>query len=202
MSGTNGRERSVEAALAERRRRRSEIEVGHRQYGTLTSGEAASVCGVAPRTLSKWVDNGALPGWKFPETGDRRVERRDLMAFLATHGMHRALAALRADLGVLLVRCNLAPDLPAWAEPIIAGCPAEAGALFERLVPPWAIVDAQRLGVPEAVSVAAWLSQQPVAPAVLLLTHPDTEGERLGGFDYLPHPAPAEQVAAWLDKTR
>ena len=48
----------------------------------LTTGSAARVVGVAPRTITKWIDSGALKGWRLPECSDRRVLASDLLAFL------------------------------------------------------------------------------------------------------------------------
>ena len=32
----------------------------------LTTGEVAKICNVAPRTVSKWFDSGALHGYRIP----------------------------------------------------------------------------------------------------------------------------------------
>jgi excisionase family DNA binding protein len=48
----------------------------------LTTGAVASVVGVAARTVTKWIDSGALKGWRLPESTDRRVLAADLLAFL------------------------------------------------------------------------------------------------------------------------
>lgn len=47
-----------------------------------TTGEIAKICGVAPRTASKWIDSGLLPGWRIPGGNARRVSRAALNAFL------------------------------------------------------------------------------------------------------------------------
>jgi hypothetical protein len=40
----------------------------------LTTGEVAKICSVAPRTVSKWFDSGALTGYRIPaaRTGGSR----------------------------------------------------------------------------------------------------------------------------------
>lgn len=56
----------------------------------MTTGQAARVAGVAPRTLSKWIDGGLLRGYKVPGSQDRRVRPSDFAEFLRAHGMgHR-----------------------------------------------------------------------------------------------------------------
>ena len=54
---------------------------------TFTTGQAARICDVAPRTVSKWVDTGILKGYRLPGSKDRRVPRDVLLAFLEDHGM-------------------------------------------------------------------------------------------------------------------
>lgn len=52
-----------------------------------TTGEIASICQVAPRTVSKWFDSGSLVGHKIPGSKDRRVRREALLDFLSKNGM-------------------------------------------------------------------------------------------------------------------
>jgi two-component system response regulator RpaA len=78
--------------------------------GLLTTGQVARVCGVAPRTVSKWCDRGELPHFRVPLSQDRRVELIDLEAFLRRHGMATALAKLN---GTLPTRATLAVGVPA-----------------------------------------------------------------------------------------
>jgi two-component system, OmpR family, response regulator RpaA len=63
-----------------------------------TTGHVARLCGVAPRTVCKWLDNGLLAGWRVSGSGqpdgDRRVSHDDLARFLAAHGMADSLARL------------------------------------------------------------------------------------------------------------
>lgn len=49
---------------------------------TYTTGKIAKICGVAPRTVSKWIDKGLLPGYSIPGGKDRRVTKDALVAFL------------------------------------------------------------------------------------------------------------------------
>ncbi len=44
----------------------------------LTTGQAAKLLGCCPRTLSKLIDSGKIPGWRLPGGGDRRVKREDV----------------------------------------------------------------------------------------------------------------------------
>ncbi len=53
----------------------------------LTTGEVAKICNVAPRTVSKWFDSGALSGYRIPGSKDRRIPLNQLIRFMKQHGM-------------------------------------------------------------------------------------------------------------------
>ncbi|HEY0008723.1 MAG TPA: response regulator [Tepidisphaeraceae bacterium] len=53
----------------------------------LTTGEVAKICQVAPRTVSKWFDSGALPGYRIPGSKDRRIPLGQLVKFMKQNGM-------------------------------------------------------------------------------------------------------------------
>jgi excisionase family DNA binding protein len=53
----------------------------------LTTGEVAKICNVAPRTVSKWFDSGALTGYRIPGSKDRRIPLTQLIKFMKHHGM-------------------------------------------------------------------------------------------------------------------
>lgn len=53
----------------------------------LTTGEVAKICNVAPRTVSKWFDSGALKGYRIPGSKDRRIPMSQLIKFMKAHGI-------------------------------------------------------------------------------------------------------------------
>src|SRR5438876_5056741 len=53
----------------------------------LTTGEVAKICSVAPRTVSKWFDSGALHGDRIPGSKDRRIPLNQLIRFMKQHNM-------------------------------------------------------------------------------------------------------------------
>ncbi|HEX2972575.1 MAG TPA: response regulator [Tepidisphaeraceae bacterium] len=53
----------------------------------LTTGEVAKICNVAPRTVSKWFDSGALRGYRIPGSKDRRIPLSQLIRFMKQHNM-------------------------------------------------------------------------------------------------------------------
>jgi excisionase family DNA binding protein len=53
----------------------------------LTTGDVAKICHVAPRTVSKWFDNGQLRGYRIPGSKDRRIPVNELVRFMKVHNM-------------------------------------------------------------------------------------------------------------------
>ncbi|KEA62825.1 response regulator receiver domain protein (CheY-like) [Marinobacterium lacunae] len=54
---------------------------------TLTTGDIAKLCDVNLRTVIRWIDRGALKGFKLPGRGNNRVKVEDFIAFLNENGM-------------------------------------------------------------------------------------------------------------------
>ena len=51
----------------------------------LTTGQVAQICNVAPRTVTKWFDNGQLRGYRIPGSKDRRIPLSELIRFMKEH---------------------------------------------------------------------------------------------------------------------
>jgi excisionase family DNA binding protein len=147
-----------------------------------TTGQIATLCNVAPRTVAKWFDSGALEGWRIPGSGDRRVTRESLMRFLRRHKIP-APAGLQGG-GAGLSISVLAVGFPSaafsdalgallgesWVARVDSATSAfEAGAMAAELRPDAVIVDVaigrieagivaagvRELGVPVVVAVGA-----------------------------------------------
>jgi excisionase family DNA binding protein len=52
-----------------------------------TTGEAARLLCVAPRTVCKWFDSGRLKGFRVPGSQDRCIPREQLVRFITDHGL-------------------------------------------------------------------------------------------------------------------
>ena len=65
------------------------IKIERRKLGEhfFTTGQVANICGVAPRTVAKWIDSGSLKGYRIPGSQDRRVMRDELIQFMRKHNM-------------------------------------------------------------------------------------------------------------------
>ena len=124
-------------------------------FGT---GRVARICGVAARTASKWIDSGKLPGYRIPGSGDRRVRRADLVAFLQANAMplgelaHDGRPQLLFIGGDLRLAGRLQELLPGYRHQL-AGSAFAAGLVLAHLAVPEVVVVDAGIGRPEALQV-------------------------------------------------
>lgn len=78
---------SWKAGAAAIQRPRAEDEKMPFDKDVLTTGEVAKICNVAPRTVSKWFDSGALKGYRIPGSKDRRIPVSQLIKFMKAHNI-------------------------------------------------------------------------------------------------------------------
>jgi len=71
----------------------------------LTTGDVAKICNVAPRTVSKWFDNGQLKGYRIPGSKDRRIPVSELIRFMKVHDIPSAMLPV-GKIRVLIVDSN------------------------------------------------------------------------------------------------
>ena len=71
----------------------------------LTTGDVARICNVAPRTVSKWFDNGQLKGYRIPGSKDRRIPVSELIRFMKVHNMPAAVLPV-GKIRVLVIDSN------------------------------------------------------------------------------------------------
>ncbi len=108
----------------------------------LTTGDVAKICHVAPRTVSKWFDNGQLKGYRIPGSKDRRIPVSELMRFMKVHNMPTASFA-SGKIRILIADSNqaaaltLAESLKARAdyEVQVVRSNFETGAIVEKFAP-------------------------------------------------------------------
>lgn len=112
---------------AERKKSRVNTPGVKKAGDVFTTGQIAKMCKVAPRTVSGWIDNGKLTGYRMPAAntgrgkgipeggrGDRRVHRSDLIRFLTENKM----TSLLANIGEHLCRVLLVGTSEAFAESV------------------------------------------------------------------------------------
>ncbi len=83
------------------------MRTAHRK-DVLTTGEVARICQVAPRTVSKWFDQGHLRGYRIPGSRDRRIPVDQLVAFMRANGI--PLTGLDGGICRVLVIGNAGPE--------------------------------------------------------------------------------------------
>lgn len=129
----------------------------------LTTGDVAKICHVAPRTVSKWFDNGQLKGYRIPGSKDRRIPVSELMRFMKVHNMPTAGISV-GKLRVLIADSNenaamtLAESLKNKAEydVQIVRSNFETGAIIEKFAPHVLIISLLSNGI-DAADVCKWI---------------------------------------------
>lgn len=120
----------------------------------LTTGEVARICNVAPRTVSKWFDSGALNGYRIPGSKDRRIPLNGLIRFMKQHNI--PLNGLRTGSTRVLI-VDAERDLVSVIEKVleeearyeveIADTAFAAGVLAEKFRPHVILLDLHLKGV-------------------------------------------------------
>jgi excisionase family DNA binding protein len=143
-----------------------------RNGDVLTSGQVATICGVAARTAGKWIDSGKLKGYRIPGSQDRRVHLDDLKAFMAAQGWPAAM--IPGDAGLLLaVGAQPHDGFEATGYSVTHAATAfDAGSAFAD--GPAAVVVSMDLGRIEAGMIAAAVAARGV-PCVALTDQPPHE---------------------------
>jgi excisionase family DNA binding protein len=151
----------------------------------LTTGEAARICGVNFRTVSRWIERGLLPAYKLPGRGDRRVLVEELHQFMRENGIpdHSQLSAqprrvLIADDELGMAHAIERVLRSAGFETAIASNGFEAGAMLPIFKPSLMTLDLRMPGL-DGLDVLRFLQKTELpAPLKTLVVSADTE-ERL-----------------------
>jgi excisionase family DNA binding protein len=144
----------------------------------LTTGEVASICKVAARTVSKWIDTGRLEGYRIPGSRDRRVTRESLESFIRENGLPTGGLSSGTAERVLVVDADtsiatmLAESLAqeTGRETRTARTAFEAGVTCARFQPDWLVVDTS-VGLAEIVGLIACLRTEAPRCRVAVMGH-------------------------------
>jgi excisionase family DNA binding protein len=173
----------------------------------LTTGEVAKICNVAPRTVSKWFDSGALHGYRIPGSKDRRIPLNQLIRFMKQHGM---------PLNGLMTGCTRVmivddePDIVEVLEKIledeakyeveVARGGFAAGVIAEKFRPHVILMD-MHLSDIDGAEVARQVKKNPDLQLTKVIamsgkmTEPESKGVLANGFDgFLRKPFHVRQV--------
>ena len=170
-----------------------------KQRLTLTTGEVARLCQVAPRTVTVWCDTGRLKGYRLPprktssgERGDRRFHRDDVAAFMREYGMR-----VPPDLCPCRVYAvGVSPgECPAGAECAATGFDL---ALLCARQHPRAVLVGDREGVAAAIELCRRVLAEYPGCAVTLVLSEDAAGRAvpLEGVRVVVRPCDWRAVAA------
>jgi excisionase family DNA binding protein len=179
----------------------------------LTTGEVAKICNVAPRTVSKWFDVGALKGYRIPGSKDRRIPVSELTRFMKAHGIPlegltsgRTRVLIVDDEQEIVEVLNKVLTEQTNYEVHTATSGFEAGMLCERVKPHVLVLDIH-LGEGDARSVARLVrsSDSLQMTRIIAMSGKLTDGQsqsiRTQGFDgFLKKPFQVRQVVEAIEQ--
>ncbi|MGB2865020.1 MAG: helix-turn-helix domain-containing protein [Sedimentisphaerales bacterium] len=179
----------------------------------LTTGDVAKICHVAPRTVSKWFDNGQLRGYRIPGSKDRRIPVSELIRFMKVHNMPTSELAV-GKIRVLIADSNintasaLADILRSKAEyevQIVQGN-FETGSVIQKFSPHVLLVSLLAEGI-DAAAVCKGIREnedlRTIKIIALVNNLSDSESTALlqKGFDgYVPYSADAIEVIKRIEE--
>jgi len=179
----------------------------------LTTGDVAKICHVAPRTVSKWFDNGQLKGYRIPGSKDRRIPVSELIRFMKVHNMPTTGLAV-GKIRVLIADSNLT-TASALSEALkdkadyevqIVESNFETGAVVEKFAPHVLLVSLLAEGI-DAADVCKGIrsnEDSETIKVVALANHlSDSEAEALmkKGFDgYVSYSSDAIEVIKKIEE--
>lgn len=176
----------------------------------LTVGHVAVLCGVAHRTVTKWMDCGQLKSYRLPTSGERRPDRRvnapDLFDYLDRHGL--ATEAVRRQLCSTAVSVGLEPEFSRAVRRKLAASgvelastttPFAAEVLIERHRPPVLVVDLV-VGMDEARLIVVAARKAVGACMVVAIVGEELMGDvfDMGFDDAARRPVEAGDLAEWI----
>lgn len=173
----------------------------------LTTGEVAKICNVAPRTVSKWFDSGALRGYRIPGSKDRRIPLNQLIRFMKQHNMPlnglmtgaTRVLIVDGEQDIVEVLEKILEDEAKYDVEVAKGG-FEAGLLAERFRPHVLLLD-MHLSDIDGREVAKHIKNNPDLQLTKVIamsgkmTDEESKGLLAGGFDgFLKKPFHVRQV--------
>ncbi|MCX5637898.1 MAG: helix-turn-helix domain-containing protein [Planctomycetota bacterium] len=180
----------------------------------LTTGDVARICNVAPRTVSKWFDNGQLRGYRIPGSKDRRIPLSELLRFMKANNMPTtALAVGKMRVTILDSNENtalaLADTLRTKTDYELQTVRSnfEAGAALQKFAPHVVLISLLAEGIDAAgicKSIRANEDLQTIKIIALAHQLSDSESTALmrKGFDgYVPYTASPVELIRKIEET-
>jgi len=179
----------------------------------LTTGDVAKICNVAPRTVSKWFDNGQLKGYRIPGSKDRRIPVNELIRFMKVHNMPTASLPV-GKIRVLIADSNdktssaLADVLQSEGDYEVQTVQSnfETGAVVQKFAPHVLLVSLLAEGI-NAMGICKYIRAnedlRTIKIIALVNQLSDSESEALlqKGFDgYVPYSADGTEVIKRIEE--
>ncbi len=179
----------------------------------LTTGDVAKICNVAPRTVSKWFDNGQLKGYRIPGSKDRRIPVSELIRFMKMHNMPTAALPV-GKIRVLIADSNdktasaLADVLQNEGDYEVQTVQSNfgTGAVVQKFAPHVLLVSLLAEGI-DAVNICRYIRAnedlRTIKIIALVNQLSDSESEALlqKGFDgYVPYSADGTEVIKRIEE--
>lgn len=142
----------------------------------LTPGQIASIIGVAPMTVSKWIDSGSLPGIRLPATKGGTISHRRVLKVEFEKFMRRRNFSRRVSENMVLsVACDVAD--PGGLEVFLAASSFDAGSLVSVMFPQYIVVG-WSIGRVEASQIAHGIAALGgYSPVMVAVSPPDWQGD-------------------------
>jgi len=179
----------------------------------LTTGDVAKICHVAPRTVSKWFDNGQLKGYRIPGSKDRRIPVGELIRFMKMHNMPTSALPV-GKIRVLIADSNdktasaLADVLQSEADYEVKTVRSNfgTGAIVHKFAPHVLLVsllseDIDAMSICECIHTHEDLRTIKIIALVNNLSASESEALLQKGFDgYVPYSADAKEVIRRIEE--
>ena len=179
----------------------------------LTTGDVAKICNVAPRTVSKWFDNGQLKGYRIPGSKDRRIPVSELIRFMKMHNMPTAALPV-GKIRILIVDSNnktastLADVLQNKADYEVQTVQSNftTGAVVQKFTPHVLLVsllaeDIDAMGICKYIRTNEDLRTIKIIALVNQLSDSESEALLQKGFDgYVPYSADGTEVIKRIEE--
>ena len=179
----------------------------------LTTGDVAKICHVAPRTVSKWFDNGQLKGYRIPGSKDRRIPVNELIRFMKMHNMPTSALPV-GKIRVLIADSNektasaLADVLQSEADYEVKTVRSNfgTGAIAHKFAPHVLLVsllseDIDAMSICECIHTHEDLRTIKIIALVNNLSESESEALMQKGFDgYVPYSADAKEVIKRIEE--
>ena len=179
----------------------------------LTTGDVAKICHVAPRTVSKWFDNGQLKGYRIPGSKDRRIPVSELIRFMKMHNMPTSAIPV-GKIRVLIADSNertasaLADVLKSEADYEVKTVRSNfsTGAIVHKFAPHVLLIsllseDIDAMSICECIHTHEDLGTIKIIALVNNLSESESQALIQKGFDgYVPYSADAREVIKRIEE--